>query len=522
MGWYFFPWTAQYLIGSALAFAISFYLISKNPRSKPYQAFFFYGMFTGLWEIFAFLHRNAPTPEISCFWLRADGIVHILLLPFLLLTIIYLTKRENIFLLTIFPAVIGAIILSMFSGIETTMTEFGWSYKTPKGYFALASLMFFGYAIAIIATTLSIYKKHRIHALQKKLFLILAGFISFQLVGMVFTNLLLMVSPNSPPFGGFLSLLTFLFIAYAISLPTGEITIPPGKPLEILAGDWLKFLRKLREVVPGRELGEDITRFEDALRAMGLNEVIRTRNGELIFNGEQLASLGVNELVDDATDFMRKQDWALKAIKEYTDVFINIYKTNSKRDKNAAAEWFDTMVRKYGGFLDKQGVLDAMPKDAKIPGIFKELRERKTYLFKEERPTKAYEKLKEALKHGFECLVVSKLEPKKVEERYGISKASIFWLTFKEAENTINPQKLWEVKGVAAEFLRCSSRAIVLLDCFDQLMLANGFEKAESLLREVKDICIKNNTNLLLSVNPEMFDEKQLTTIEKELEEVKL
>ncbi|MBU4256264.1 MAG: DUF835 domain-containing protein [Thermoplasmatales archaeon] len=520
ISWPITPWTIQYLIGGFVSLFLSGYILYKNFKSKACQFFFLFGVFVSLWEFFAFLHRNALTSSQSLNYLRVDFFFLALAPAFLLLSTCYIYKRRIVYYLILVPALFLGMWGLLMVPFEIVSSVYGWSYKFPPGSTSFMAISIL-YVIAILVILFYMTIKASL-LLRKKHVIILVGFTVFYVIGTIATNLALQMYPNFPPLGGLLTFITFLFIAYAISLPVEEITLPPGKPLEILADDWLRFLRKLREVVPGRELGEDVPRFDDALKSMGLSDVVRYEKGELIFNSEQLTPLGINEIVWATTDFMRKTDWALPAIKEYTNVFVNIYKTVSETDKKAADGWLDTMICKYGGFLDKQGVLDAMPEDAKIPEIFKELKERRTYLFKEERPVKAYEKLKEALSHGFECLTISKLEPRRVKERYDVGKASIFWLTFKETENAINPKRLDHLKRTVSEFVKSSSRSVVLLDCFDQIILANGFEKSRSMLREIKDLCMKNNANLLLSVNPGMFEKEQMATIEKELKEVKV
>ncbi|MBU4256424.1 MAG: DUF835 domain-containing protein [Candidatus Thermoplasmatota archaeon] len=144
-----------------------------------------------------------------------------------------------------------------------------------------------------------------------------------------------------------------------------------------------------------------------------------------------------------------------------------------------------------------------------------------SYLVKEEKLDKSYEIFYDQVTHGSSGLSITKLPPEKVRERYRITKSPILWLTFKEVENAISPKDIEGVKSVISDFLGKAEKPVILLDCFDQLILANGFEKSMNMLREIKDLCMKNNANLLLSINPEMFEKEQTATIEKELVEVK-
>jgi hypothetical protein len=145
-----------------------------------------------------------------------------------------------------------------------------------------------------------------------------------------------------------------------------------------------------------------------------------------------------------------------------------------------------------------------------------------SYFIKEEKLDKSYEIFYDQITHGSPGLAITKLPPERVRERYKIAKSPILWLTFKEVENAISPKDIEGLKSAISDFVGKVEKPVILLDCFDQLMLVNGFEKAMSMLWEVKDICMKNNASLLLSVDPEMFEKEQVVAIEKELEEVKI
>ena len=145
------------------------------------------------------------------------------------------------------------------------------------------------------------------------------------------------------------------------------------------------------------------------------------------------------------------------------------------------------------------------------------------YLVKDEKLDKNYEIFYDQITHGSSGLCITKLQPDKVRERYRIVKSPILWLTFKtDVENTISPKDVDGTKSAISDFVGKTEKPVILLDCFDQLMLANGFEKSINMLKEIKDICMKNNANLLVSINPEMFEKEQLSVIEKEFEEVKV
>ncbi|PIV70317.1 MAG: hypothetical protein COS08_00880 [Euryarchaeota archaeon CG01_land_8_20_14_3_00_38_12] len=143
-----------------------------------------------------------------------------------------------------------------------------------------------------------------------------------------------------------------------------------------------------------------------------------------------------------------------------------------------------------------------------------------SYIVKEEKLDKSYEIFYDQVIHGYSGLSITKLPPEKVRERYKIAKSPILWLTFKEVENAISPKDIEGLKSAISDFIGKTEKPVILLDCFDQLRLVNGFEKSMSMLMEIKDLCAKNNANLLVTISPGIFEEKQLASIEKELKEV--
>lgn len=511
-------WAIQYPIAGIVSLFISLYLLSQNPKSLPTRTFFMFGLFTALWLFLIFGHRISPTANLSGDFFRA-AIFFAVLMPALLLLMVFLLRREkSSYYFCLVPAFIVAIIGGIIGPLEILWSTWGWTYKFPPFIMMLLLFSFLGYGITVVIISRVFARKSL--TLRRKYNVISVSYL-FYIIAMGITNLMLSMNPNLPPLGGILTFLVFLVISYAVILKPEKIEIPLGKPLEKLAEDWLKFLRKLREVTPGGELGEDLSKFEDTLRAIGFSDVVKYEDGKLIFNAEQLASLDINKLVDKTADFMRKQEWTLQTCKEYADTFTDLYKTMYEENKEAADSWLNTMLYKYGGFLDKQGVLAAMPSGTEYPTIFKELQSGKAYVFKEEKPAQAYKKLKETLEYGFEGLCFTKLEPQKVRAMYGVEKAFFVWLTFKEikTEKTVSPKDLVELSSTVSRIVNKPSRIIVLLDCLDQIMFANSFAKAKSLLKEMKKLCKENDATLLLSMDPKMFGKEQLAAIEKELEE---
>ena len=142
------------------------------------------------------------------------------------------------------------------------------------------------------------------------------------------------------------------------------------------------------------------------------------------------------------------------------------------------------------------------------------------YLIREEYPDKGYQIFYDQITHGSFGLCITKLEPEKVRERYKLAKTPIIWLTFNSVESAILPRDIDGLTSIVSDFVRKTEGSLFFFDCFGQIKLVNGFVKSISMLKDFKKLCNENNSIMLISIFPKMFDEQQLAVIEGELEKV--
>ena len=516
MDWRFSTISLQYIIGGSLSFVVTGYILYKNPKTLEIISFFLYGLFTSVWAVFIFFHRVAPTADASRLFFKVAMFSLPLYLAFLLITILCVRKPKRSYLLCATPAVILGIFI-VISPIEIFLGRWGWSYRFLLGFMNIFIIFSIMYSVIICITTFLFIKKCEFSAVQRKYKIILVGCLLYVTIPPV-TNYMISHNPDFPPSTGIITTIFFLFIAYAINLPIERII--PSKSMNEIANSYLQFLNVFRAKTPGKELGGGSFRFQEYLEAMGLKDIVVPKSGKLIFEVDKLSEENISEAPDNILWIMKEHPWAVETIDDFTPVLVRTYETLQLQSNGGANEWLEQMLQRHGGFLARQGILAAMPKEVKIPEILKELRRGRAYLFKEEKPIQAYKKLKEALNYGFGCLCISKLHPEKVRERYDIEKASIFWLTFKKAEGTINPKDFVKLNRMISEFVEKSDASIVLLDCFDQIKLANAFQKSLTVLKGLRNLRSKNGSIIIVSINPEIFEEQQLSAVEEELEEV--
>lgn len=142
-----------------------------------------------------------------------------------------------------------------------------------------------------------------------------------------------------------------------------------------------------------------------------------------------------------------------------------------------------------------------------------------SYIIEEEKLDKSYDIFIDQLSHGGFGLCLSKLHPRKVRDTYGLARTPIVWVTFEENENTVSPRDVDAIESVIYDFLGQAERPVILIDCLNEIRLANGIAKTVNWLQRIKDTCREKDCILLISVNPEILDEEELAMIERRAEE---
>jgi len=272
--WQFAPWALQYVVGGVLSPAISLYLVRKGRGTKTYWIFFAFGFSIALWLFFIFLHRIAPTSELSKWFFRFGLFFLTVAHPLLLFLILYLRKERRLWILSVLPAFVVAFIGAIRAPFDIVWASpaLGWSYKLSPYFGRLYFLFQIGYVAATLLAGVFLIQRARTRILGRKYVIILSSYLIFYCVGMAVTQPLIQPNPTFPSITGILVTLEFLFIAYALVLPIERII--PSKSLDKLAQSYLDFLKIFQDKIPGKELGESSFRFDEYIEAMGLTNAI--------------------------------------------------------------------------------------------------------------------------------------------------------------------------------------------------------------------------------------------------------
>ena len=179
-------------------------------------------------------------------------------------------------------------------------------------------------------------------------------------------------------------------------------------------------------------------------------------------------------------------------------------------------------ILKYNLFRFKPMIEPSNEKKKAGPRNYR-LKSNMGYIVQEEHGEQGFEIFKDQITHGANGLCITKYPPQSIREKYGFEKTPLFWFTFNQSdkETTVNPQKLdVDLTPQVEDLIKKGKHSVVYMDCFDQITLVKGFENTLTLINDIRNICQENNSFLLLSVNPKMFNKGQLSFFEKDFLEV--
>jgi len=139
-----------------------------------------------------------------------------------------------------------------------------------------------------------------------------------------------------------------------------------------------------------------------------------------------------------------------------------------------------------------------------------------TYMIKEDSPKFTYSLLRRALREDKSAMILTSMYPRKVEDLYGVEGQPIFWLSDTKGNNVYHPKRLaFEISQGVINFIKEKDQAVVLLDGFDYLVFANGFEKSVDFLKNMSDLFSTEQGSLLVTVNPMAFNQKETAILER-------
>jgi signal transduction histidine kinase len=272
----------QYLIGGALSFLVSTYVLVKRPRTLASKYLLIFGLTITVWEGATFLYRTAPDVSTAMLFFRIMILSSHLCYPIFLFTILNIQEKRDYksLLVILLPVILQIALIFQYQYIanyEFFQNELGWVYKVNnyQPILIIVSVIFVSYLLGIVFALLVLIKNTKVQLLRKKYIIILTSFVSFQILGTTLINALQATEILDPIYqlGGIMQFLAFLTIWYALSLKE-EIPSKSSLKLKGFSEIYSSFLRVYYNHVVSSHLGEEFFELTNFIRDSEIDDFV--------------------------------------------------------------------------------------------------------------------------------------------------------------------------------------------------------------------------------------------------------
>ncbi len=110
--------------------------------------------------------------------------------------------------------------------------------------------------------------------------------------------------------------------------------------------------------------------------------------------------------------------------------------------------------------------------------------------------------------------------PQDIRLRYALQTTPIFWIS-NHGTQSISPMGLEVIADIVIKFLKQSKNPVILLDGIEHLIFENGSAPVLRLLRDIQELIIMQRAILIVPVNPEAIEKKELALMERNMSELR-
>jgi hypothetical protein len=149
--------------------------------------------------------------------------------------------------------------------------------------------------------------------------------------------------------------------------------------------------------------------------------------------------------------------------------------------------------------------------------------------FREERPERGPEIVRELLERGSKLLSISRMHPDQLRARFGFE-GRIIWLAKaestgelkspEEAVEFVSPNNLPVLADAMQQFLSEHSNGVIFLEGLEYLTTQNDFKAVLRFVQLMNEQVLIKKGILIMSANPSTMDPREFSLIEKEMSQV--
>lgn len=149
--------------------------------------------------------------------------------------------------------------------------------------------------------------------------------------------------------------------------------------------------------------------------------------------------------------------------------------------------------------------------------------------FKEDRPERGPEIVRELLARGSKLLSISRMHPDQLRTRFGFE-GEMIWLTKSETSSEsktpeehidfVSPNNLPVLADAIQQFLVNTSNGVIFLEGIEYLSTQNDFKGVLRFVQLINEQVLLRKGILILSANPSTMDTREFSLIEREMTQI--
>jgi two-component system cell cycle response regulator len=117
---------------------------------------------------------------------------------------------------------------------------------------------------------------------------------------------------------------------------------------------------------------------------------------------------------------------------------------------------------------------------------------------------------------GNKGLLITRVHPDQVREKYGLVKTPILWLSGQPGPDRMDPASLSILQHTVVDFLQKGSTSVILLDGLEYLVSENQVDKVLRFIYTVHDAVVISGSKFIVPVDPDILGTKDMALFEKE------
>ncbi|MBU7044862.1 MAG: response regulator [Theionarchaea archaeon] len=141
----------------------------------------------------------------------------------------------------------------------------------------------------------------------------------------------------------------------------------------------------------------------------------------------------------------------------------------------------------------------------------------RSYLVEEKTPEKSYTMFLKQLSQGVKGLLLTRTHPRFIKKQYNFEKTPFIWLSTTASEEFKSTTDLTEISLSVKHFISITEKSIILLDGYEYLASKMGFTVMLQFLQSLNEFVSSHDSILLIPVDPETLNQKELRILEREL-----